>query len=111
MKVSEWSGKETISVTDALVFLNHVAKLDPEFITRLCLNRTACNTAIRDHESIQAHCYDDASLENPKVGMVGFLNGLFGCDRNGFGAISVIMDKDIVVGFKLTDTAAFDNQD
>ena len=114
LRVKEWTGDETVAVKDIVAALNEIYNLDPDFIQKLSFTHFPCNTAIRDHESVQAKCYDDCSMEDPKVGFIGALNGLLGIDKNGAGPISAIIERKDggpVIGFRVSDTAAFDKQD
>jgi len=109
MEVEKWTGDETIVVKDVIAMLNEIQQLDPELMTNMVLHRFPCKTEIRDHKAVQAHCHGDASLDNPKVGLIGLLNGLIGIDRNHFGAIAAEFknrgeDPRPLLGFKLTNT-------
>lgn len=117
IRVNEWTGEETIAIKDIVANLNRIYNLDPDLTQKLCFTHFECNHAIRDCEGVQAKCYDDASaenpasMENPKVGFIGALNGLLGIDKNGAGPISAILDKGIIIGFQVSDTAAFARQE
>ena len=107
MEVDKWTGEETFAIKDVIAMLNEIHQLDPELTANMVLHRFPCNKEIRDHKTVQAHCYGDASIENPKVGLLGILNGLFGIDKNHFGAITAYFEKKddgSLLGFKLTNT-------
>jgi len=106
MKVNEWTGEEKISIKEILAVMNEITDLDPDLMNRIGLVRFSCNHDIRDHETVQAHCYDDASLKNPKAGFICVLNGILGIDKNRFGPITIDISKDDgkVTGFSLTNT-------
>lgn len=106
MKVDKWTGEETVAIKDIIAMLNEVLELDKELLTDMILRRFPCSHAVRDHETVQAHCYGDSSIENPKVGFIGLLNGCIGIDRNHFGPIAAAFEKEggPLTGFKLTDT-------
>ena len=108
MEVNKWTGDETVAVKDVIAMLNELHQLNPELMTDFTLKRFPCNHAIRDHKTVQAFCYGDASLEEPKVGLVGLLNGLLGIDRNHFGPIAAILEEEdgSLTGFTMTDTDA-----
>lgn len=57
MEVHKWTGKETITVKDVIDVLNEICELDSELMKNISLTRFPCNTEIRDHKSVQAHCY------------------------------------------------------
>jgi len=106
MEVDKWTGEEFVAVKDVIALLNEIHEADPSLMTDITLTRFPCTEAVRDHKTVQAHCYGDASLENPKVGFVGLLNGIFGIDRNHFGPIAANFEEEggKLLGFKLTDT-------
>ena len=106
LKVDKWTGFESITINQILEVLNEMVGIDPEFTKKLMTTRFPCNHEMRDHKSIQVHCYDKASVEKPEAGFLGVLNGLIGIDRNHFGAVSAIYnDNDgSIQGFNLTDT-------
>lgn len=82
----------TISIEHVLAVLNEAVKLDPEAMTKFCLNRVPCNQALAGHPTIQvvSETKDD-NIEN-KVGFLGVLNGLFGISKDGWGAIAGVFD-------------------
>lgn len=106
MEVQKWTGEETIAVKDVIAMLNEIHQLDPELTTNMVLHRFPCNEGVKNHKTVQAHCYGDASVENPKVGIVGLLNGILGIDSNHFGPVAANFEKDggPLLGFKMTDT-------
>ena len=106
MEVEKWTGEETVAVKDVVAMLNEIHQIDLVLTANMVLHRYPCNKGIRDHKTIQAHCYGDASLENPKVGLLGILNSLFGIDKNHFGAIAANFKEENgpLLGFKMTNT-------
>ncbi len=105
MKVEKWTGNEAVSVNGILDLLNATCKLDPEFMQTLITSRFPCNENIKDHPSIQVHCYKDASEEKPKAGFLGVLNGLIGVDVNVSGPVAANFNEEgQLQGFSLTDT-------
>ena len=108
MEVEKWTGEETITVKDVVAMLNEIHQIDPDLTTGMILHRFPCNKGIRDHKTVQAHCYGDDSLENPKVGLLGILNGILGIDKNHFGPIAGDFNKETkaLLGFKMTNTDA-----
>lgn len=83
--------KENISVQDVCDLLNEMLEKDYECIKALIGTRTPCNDVIADHPTIQVRKFDN---EPPKVGLLGFLNGLFGIRKDGMGALCVELDDD-----------------
>lgn len=108
MEVDKWTGEETMAIKDVIAVLNEIHDLDPELMANMTLTRFPCKDTVRDHKTVQAHCYGDASIEKPKVGFIGLLNGLIGIDRNHFGPIAANFKKEggPLLGFKLVDTDA-----
>lgn len=106
IEVDKWTGEETVAVKDIIATLNEIHKLDSELTTNMVLHRFPCNAEIKNHKTVQAHCYGDASVESPKVGLLGILNGLVGIDKNHFGAIAGDFEKKggKLLGFKLVNT-------
>lgn len=107
MKVDKWTGKEAISLLTILETLNEAYQLDSELMQNLITMRFPCSEEIRDHETIQAHCFGDASIEKPKAGFLGILNGMIGIDKNRSGPIRASFDDNgKLIGFILTNTEA-----
>ena len=77
----------SVTVTDAVRLLNEVLALDPDAMNQLISSRVPCNESLADHPTIQVHG-DPVS-----VGLLGFLNGLFGTLDNGFGPIMAFYDE------------------
>lgn len=105
MQVEKWTGNEAISVNGIIEVLNNAFKYDAKFMQELIKNRISCNKKLRDHPTIQVHCYNDSSYESPRAGFLGLLNGLIGVDVNNTGPITALFDDNgDLIGFKLTDT-------
>ena len=106
MEIDRWTGEETVAVKDVIAMLNEIHQLDPELMTNMVLHRFPCNEGIKNHKTVQAHCHGDASVEAPKVGLLGVLNGILGIDRNHFGPVAANFEKkdDQLLGFKMTNT-------
>jgi hypothetical protein len=100
--------KTSITIDEAVAVLNEAVKADPVAITKLCLRRVDCNTALNDHPTIQTGeksiktdgiFADILALFGPgfelakyEVGMLGIINGLFGVDEEGCGAVAAVFD-------------------
>lgn len=107
MEVEKWTGEETVAVKDIVAMLNEITQLDPELMTNVALKRFPCKPEIRDHKTVQAHCFGAASVEEPEAGFIGILNGVIGIDSNHYGPIAAILGENgTLTGFKLTDTDA-----
>jgi len=69
--------KESVKLDEAIDLLNEMLKIDPKATIELIKTKVACNKDLADHPSIQV----SSNTENDsdfKVGLLGFLNGLFG---------------------------------
>jgi hypothetical protein len=94
----------SISLDDAIVFLNEALALDPEGITRLVNARVPCNLALADHPTIQCGVVSLGPLAH-EVGLLGILNGLFGIRDDGWGHIAVAYEDNSlakIIGFEKT---------
>lgn len=84
--------KESITIQDALDLLNEIVEKDKACAKALLNARVPCNQAIAEHPTIQVHAYDG---NPPTVGLIGFLNGLFGIDdETGMGALAASVYPD-----------------
>ena len=79
-----------IDLDDAIKILNNILKADPKAITQLVSYRADCNTALRDHPTVQVACYTPDMMV---VGLLGILNGIFTTETNEHGYIAVNMDE------------------
>jgi hypothetical protein len=105
-------------VTDDLIdFLNALVAIDRYAIAELLCTRVVCNKTMADHPSVQvAAGREDMQFGEGfaflapgqfRVGMLGILNGFCGTieqgPRKGWGPITAIYDKGLLVGFKRTN--------
>jgi hypothetical protein len=95
--------KEFITPQDVCNTLNEMLALDYECVFNLISNRQQCNEAVANHPTIQVlYCLND---EFPKVGLIGVLNGMFGANESGIGAIHYQTDAEgKILEFKLTSS-------
>ena len=92
--------KTCISVQDVCDLLNELLKSDYD-CNGIVLNRTKCNDKIANHPTVQVHEDEEGSRF---LGLIGIINGLFGINENGMGAICYeIDDDDKIIQFKLTE--------
>lgn len=92
--------KETISRKEAIEYLNSILWADPEAINQLFLaNRVQCNETLAGHESAQVGFDDGKYL----IGTLGVINGLFGVDEKGMGAIAALCYEGKISGFISTE--------
>jgi len=73
-----------VSVDEVVDFLNELVEIDKDAIARLIATRVSCNESLADHPTVQVMVKDNRF----KVGLLGIINGLFGVDEKGFGAIA-----------------------
>lgn len=79
---------ETISIDDAITYLNELIALDKPAIAALIANRVPCNEALANHPTVQVSKQNDGY----HVGMLGILNGLFGVDDTEWGPIVFVFE-------------------
>jgi len=85
--------RHKITIADAVDMLNNALERDPIAVSSLISIKVSCNKSLADHKSIQAWDCDG----NYHIGMLGFLNGLFGTDEDGWGGIAAIIREDCLV--------------
>lgn len=96
--------KEAVSVDEAINYLNELTKLDPYAMYALFRQSyVECNKALAEHETCQ--CSGNVATSGHweyNVGPLGVLNGMFGIDENGYGAIMIefVQDKPETLKFK-----------
>jgi len=82
--------KDSVTVQDVCDLFNDVIEKDPGCAKALIETRVPCNAAIADHPTIQVMAEGDET----RVGLLGFLNGMFGIGEDGMGPICVVMNDD-----------------
>jgi hypothetical protein len=82
--------KETITIQDVCDLLNELLKKDPFCINSLIFQRVFCNKAIANHPTVQV----DQCGNQPRVGLIGIINGLFGIREDGMGALCAEVNND-----------------
>ena len=92
--------KPSVTPQDVCDLMNELLKLDYACASGLISYHQPCNKAIADHPTIQVRQYGD---EEPTVGILGILNGIFGVREDGMGAICYEFDNDKIMGFKLLE--------
>ena len=92
--------KKSVAVEAVIELLNELLEIDSDAVSNLVLNRVECNEELADHSTVQvAWNKEDDTFS---VGLLGILNGLFGIDSCGYGAICVeITDGKIIKFSKL----------
>lgn len=76
--------KQSVTIEETISLLNEMLKTDYEATFSLINNRVPCNKRLADHPTIQCGYDENKQFE---VGLLGVINGLFGIDEKGFGAI------------------------
>jgi hypothetical protein len=88
---------DSVSLQDAIAYLNDLIELDAAAIVALINQRVPCNRQLAEHETCQVYKTDDGYV----VGLLGILNGLFGIRSDGYGHITAVLgDKS---HFRLTE--------
>jgi len=87
--------KQTITIDEVITLLNELIALDKSAVAALLANRVPCNKALADHPTVQVGLQND-------VGMLGVINGLFGVDDDGLGAICYESQHGDLIKFKRT---------
>ena len=95
--------KETVTLDEAIEYLNELIETDRVSIAALIANRVPCNQQLADHPTVQVYAQHGGYL----VGMLGILNGLFGIHDDGRGPIAFVfkdgalMAVDRAAGYKV----------
>ncbi len=91
-----------VSVQGVVDLLNQALRMDGQGISALIEERITVNKDLANHPTIQ--CVD-SGRGRFEIGMLGFLNGLFGVDEKMSGAIEAVIDdkKKLVVRFQLRE--------
>ena len=77
----------------AIELLNEALTSDPEAMEVLFEVRIFCNEELANHPTIQVMDVQKSDGSPAyKVGLLGLLNGIFGVDERGIGAISAVYD-------------------
>ena len=88
--------KQSVTLEETIEFLNQVLGLSQEAITKLFFVHIPCSEALAEHPSVQVRGTE------PCVGLLGILNGLFGCDEEGWGPIAAVVDQSGIIRFERT---------
>lgn len=83
--------KTSITLDEAIVFLDSLVKIDASALCGLIEHRVLCNDALADHPTVQV---GSPPGEPARVGVLGILNGLFGANEAGWGPIGANFDDD-----------------
>jgi hypothetical protein len=81
--------RESVTKDEAIELLNAALSLDPEAMKALAFSRVECNEPLAVHPTIQVIRVGEKNM----VGLMGILNGLFGVDDRGVGAIAMELES------------------
>jgi len=88
-----------VTLDHVLDVLNRAVEADSDAIRNLVEQRVQCNKTLADDPTIQVGNYHKAGVMlnkhvfgNFSIGLLGILNGLFGVDETGWGAIAAVFD-------------------
>jgi hypothetical protein len=99
--------KQTLTVDEAIGYLNSLVECDREVIGLLAETRLPCNEALVNHPTAQTVPADLANQDTGSViGLLGILNGMFGIDEHGWGAIAAVYENDGITLIRFTRTDA-----
>jgi len=88
-----------VSAVDAVALLNALYEMDPEAAYYLQAARVRCNAAVADHPELVVQARTVGAQETYCVGIIGFLNGLFGTKTGDPGAIFSVWEGETFKGF------------
>lgn len=91
---------KTIDKEGMIKFLNELLSIDPVTINALFSSRVSCNRKLSEHPTVQVGL---AGKDHFYVGMIGIVNGLFGCDDKGIGFICAEYRDGMILNFRMTD--------
>jgi hypothetical protein len=106
--------KKSVTMKDVVSLLNDCVKRDRECMDKLVNTRVVCNKKLANHNTVQIKRSKNKKGIIYEVGLLGILNGLFGVDETGWGAISansVLLKngKEKVEGFVILKENTFGN--
>ena len=76
-------------IEDAVRVLNEAIDADRQAMENLFSKRVLCNKKFADHPTIQVGGLGDGRTD---FSVLGLINGLFGVDKDGWGAIAALYD-------------------
>ena len=88
--------KDSITIKEVIDVLNDALSKDRYAVEKLFFDRKECNEKLAEHETIQIGFSNGVY----RVGALGLINGMFGIDENGYGAIMMILEDGVITKFK-----------
>jgi len=87
--------KPSVAIDDVIALLNEALTLDPLWMSAMVAERKLCNTALAAHPAIQVGRQGEFGVApgSYAAGLLGLLNGIFGTDEDGWGAIAAVIDE------------------
>ena len=82
--------REQVDVERVLEVLNRMAREDRFATLKLVEARVCCNRALGEDPDVQV--IRTCATGQLKVGLLGVINGLFGCDERGHGPVAYVPD-------------------
>jgi len=95
--------RQNVTLDGTIAFLNELTAIDRVAMTMLLTNLVPCSKDLVKHPTVQVGEGQDGI---PIVGLLGILNGLFGIDDDGWGAIAAVFEDGKLVEFVKTDTVS-----
>lgn len=96
-----WKAKAPEQVVE---LLNELLELDADAINALIRVRVDCNECIGNHATVQVRSVGNYGYEGCEVGLLGILNGVFGTDGKGIGAIGADFNEEgILKSFRVRE--------
>lgn len=96
--------KTQITPREVVDFLNDLLEVDRESISKFFHKRTVVNEDLAGHPTVQVRI---SSNEETTIAALGLLNGLFGVDSDGWGAIYRLIEDD---GYSIIKFGLVDNE-
>lgn len=90
-----------VTLDEIIELMNELLEIDSQAITELIQKRVVCNEKLANHPTVQVSY--DKKYDNYKVGLLGILNGLFGTDEDGYGAICINVQDGKILNFARTE--------
>jgi len=89
---------ESVTLDQAIAYLNELVALDAYAVSELLETRVACNAALAEHPTAQVMEWEGTY----RIGLMGVLNGLFGVNEHDWGPITFSWQAGKVLRFMRT---------
>ena len=93
--------KESVTLEEVINYLNELLEVDTEAVSNLFNNvRVPCNEAMANYETVQVEANRLPEVYGEyAVGILGILNGLFGCGEDSWSTIYMTVDNGVITRF------------